>query len=154
MDSGPRRRGGLSWASRASADRGRAQGGGPRRGDRDDAPAGADVGPGTTLDPPGAPGRGGRHHAVDRRGADASRGGHQGVNAAREARAARGREWWRWGRVELPVQDLLPEPTTSVSDALSSIPRAGIGTVPRDPVALPCGLDPELRDAPSGRIPA
>jgi len=32
--------------------------------------------------------------------------------------AARGR-WWRWGRVELPVRNPWPGPTTSVSDAWS-----------------------------------
>jgi hypothetical protein len=30
-------------------------------------------------------------------------------------------DWWRWRRVELLVQSVQPETTTSVSDALSSI---------------------------------
>ena len=36
--------------------------------------------------------------------------------------------WWRWGRVELPVQNPSPGPTTSVSDAFrqpSGRPSAG-----------------------------
>ena len=45
--------------------------------------------------------------------------------------------WWRWGRVELPVQNPSPETTTSVSDGLSSIVRTGIGTLPDDPVTCP-----------------
>ena len=45
--------------------------------------------------------------------------------------------WWRWGRVELPVQNPSPETTTSVSDALSSTARTGIGTLPDGPVTCP-----------------
>jgi hypothetical protein len=55
------------------------------------------------------------------------------------------RDWWRWGRVELPVQSLQPETTTSVSDGLSSISRATIGSVPIDPSTFPCGLYDRLR---------
>jgi len=62
--------------------------------------------------------------------------------------------WWRWGRVELPVQNLQPETTTSVSDALSSNARADIGTVTDAPVTSPCGLCSGLRDAHPERIPA
>jgi hypothetical protein len=47
------------------------------------------------------------------------------------------KEWWRWGRVELPVQDPSPETTTSVSDALSSTARTDIGTLPDGPVTCP-----------------
>ena len=46
-------------------------------------------------------------------------------------------DWWRWGRVELPVQNPSPETTTSVSDALSSTVRTGIGTLPDGPVTCP-----------------
>ena len=46
-------------------------------------------------------------------------------------------DWWRWGRVELPVQNPSPETTTSVSDALSSTARTGIGTLPDGPVTCP-----------------
>ena len=46
-------------------------------------------------------------------------------------------DWWRWGRVELPVQDPSPETTTSVSDGLSSTARTGIGTLPDGPVTCP-----------------
>jgi hypothetical protein len=63
-------------------------------------------------------------------------------------------EWWRWGRVELPVQNLQPETTTSVSSDLSSSPSSGTGTVRRAPVTSPCGLDSWLRDADRERIPA
>ena len=45
--------------------------------------------------------------------------------------------WWRWGRVELPVQNPSPETTTSVSDGLSSTARTGIGTLPVGPVTCP-----------------
>ena len=45
--------------------------------------------------------------------------------------------WWRWGRVELPVQNPSPETTTSVSDGLSSTARTGIGTLPDGPVTCP-----------------
>jgi hypothetical protein len=45
--------------------------------------------------------------------------------------------WWRWGRVELPVQNPSPETTTSVSDDLSSTARTGIGTLPDGPVTCP-----------------
>ena len=47
------------------------------------------------------------------------------------------KRWWRWGRVELPVQDPSSETTTSVSDALSSTARSGIGTLPDGPVTCP-----------------
>ncbi len=47
------------------------------------------------------------------------------------------RWWWRWGRVELPVQDPSSETTTSVSDGLSSTARTGIGTLPGGPVTCP-----------------
>ncbi len=47
------------------------------------------------------------------------------------------KKWWRWGRVELPVQDPSPETTTSVSDGLSSTARTGIGTLPDGPVTCP-----------------
>ena len=50
------------------------------------------------------------------------------------------RVWWRWGRVELPVQKPSPETTTSVSYGLSSIARAAIGSLPNAPVTSPCGL--------------
>ena len=46
-------------------------------------------------------------------------------------------DWWRWGRVELPVQNPSPETTTSVSDGLSSTARTGIGTLPSGPVTCP-----------------
>ncbi len=46
-------------------------------------------------------------------------------------------DWWRWGRVELPVQDPSTETTTSVSDDLSSTARTGIGTLPGGPVTCP-----------------
>ena len=49
----------------------------------------------------------------------------------------RRRNWWRWGRVELPVQDPSPETTTSVSDGLSSTARTSIGTLPDGPVTCP-----------------
>jgi hypothetical protein len=45
--------------------------------------------------------------------------------------------WWRWGRVELPVQNPSPGTTTSVSDGLSSIARTTIGSLPGDPVTCP-----------------
>ncbi len=45
--------------------------------------------------------------------------------------------WWRWGRVELPVQNPSPETTTSVSDGLSSTARTNIGTLPGGPVTCP-----------------
>ncbi len=45
--------------------------------------------------------------------------------------------WWRWGRVELPVQNPSPETTTSVSDGLSSTVRTNIGTLPDGPVTCP-----------------
>jgi hypothetical protein len=48
-----------------------------------------------------------------------------------------GRCWWRWGRVELPVQNPSPETTTSVSDGLSSTARTNIGTLPGGPVTCP-----------------
>jgi hypothetical protein len=46
-------------------------------------------------------------------------------------------KWWRWGRVELPVQNPSPGTTTSVSDGLSSTARTGIGTLPDGPVTCP-----------------
>lgn len=45
--------------------------------------------------------------------------------------------WWRWGRVELPVQNPSPGSTTSVSDDLSSTARTNIGTLPGGPVTFP-----------------
>ena len=48
--------------------------------------------------------------------------------------------WWRWGRVELPVQKPSPETTTSVSDSLSSNARPTIGNLPSAPVTFPFGL--------------
>ena len=56
--------------------------------------------------------------------------------AGRPSRQAT-RNWWRWGRVELPVQNPSPETTTSVSDGLSSTARTGIGTLPGGPVTCP-----------------
>jgi hypothetical protein len=53
--------------------------------------------------------------------------------------------WWRWGRVELPVQDLQPETTTSVSDGLLSTQQASIGTVLPGPSTSPCGLCDQIR---------
>ena len=64
------------------------------------------------------------------------------------------RIWWRWGRVELPVQSVQPENTTSVSDALLSIHQAIIGTVLTDPSTSPFGLCDRLRDLTDLRIPA
>jgi hypothetical protein len=52
----------------------------------------------------------------------------------------RAKKWWRWGRVELPVQKPSPETTTSVSDDLSSIAWTAIGSLPSDPVTSPFGL--------------
>ena len=72
---------------------------------------------------------------------------------AGRAAGRRAGSWWRWGRVELPVQNPQPETTTSVSDALSSNPSSGIGTVRRTPVTSPCGLDPWLRDADQDASP-
>jgi vancomycin resistance protein YoaR len=63
------------------------------------------------------------------------------------------KNWWRWGRVELPVQSLQPEATTSVSDALLSIGRAAIGSVPTDPSTFPCGLCYRLRDLTGSASP-
>ena len=54
----------------------------------------------------------------------------------RTTRARQG-GWWRWGRVELPVQNPSSETTTSVSDGLSSTARTGIGTLPGGPVTCP-----------------
>jgi hypothetical protein len=56
------------------------------------------------------------------------------------AARARQKKWWRWGRVELPVQKPSPETTTSVSDGLSSIARTAIGSLPSDPATFPFGL--------------
>jgi hypothetical protein len=55
----------------------------------------------------------------------------------RRSSAATSRLWWRWGRVELPVQDPSPGTTTSVSDDLSSTARTGTGTLPDGPVTCP-----------------
>ncbi len=64
----------------------------------------------------------------------ASAGGSGTAAASSSGREA---DWWRWGRVELPVQDLSPETTTSVSDGLSSTGRAPIGRLPVGPVTCP-----------------
>jgi hypothetical protein len=64
-------------------------------------------------------------------------GGAVPVALARDGHPIAGRWWWRWGRVELPVQDPSPETTTSVSDGLSSTARTGIGTLPDGPVTCP-----------------
>jgi len=76
----------------------------------------------------------------------------EGVRTDALAREGAMMWWWRWGRVELPVQNLLPKSTTSVADDLSSIRRPSIGTVAPDPVTSPCGLDSELRGTHSKRI--
>ena len=63
--------------------------------------------------------------------------------------------WWRWGRVELPVQNPQPETTTSVSDGLSSTAQTAIGSLLSGPVACPW-IGPGLRLRHAGRscIPA
>jgi hypothetical protein len=61
-------------------------------------------------------------------------------DSVRRAGPGRAKKWWRWGRVELPVQKPSPETTTSVSDDLSSIARTAIGSLPSDPVTSPFGL--------------
>src|ERR1035437_9436996 len=62
----------------------------------------------------------------------------------------RAKKWWRWGRVELPVQKPSPETTTSVSDDLSSSARTAIGSLPNAPVTFPSQGFPWLAGFSSG----
>jgi hypothetical protein len=61
--------------------------------------------------------------------------------------------WWRWRRVELLVQSVQPETTTSVSNDLSSIGRSAIGSVLTAPFTFPCGLCYRLRDLAGSASP-
>src|SRR5258706_428518 len=72
MDKGPRRRRGLPWPARTPASGHRQSGGGPRPGNRQDAPARADAGPRAALDSPRAARSSRRRKPVDCRGAEPS----------------------------------------------------------------------------------
>ena len=64
------------------------------------------------------------------------------------------RKWWRWGRVELPVQNPSPGPTTSVSDDFRQpVGRPSAGCRPAQSRVPRSGLTPDyvtlVRAAPS-----
>ena len=90
------------------------------------------VSPGTSSQRGKPPGRMPHQPRAEDRGHDPAGAGSIDVRRAKK--------WWRWGRVELPVQKPSPETTTSVFDDLSSIARSTIDSLPGAPVTSPFGL--------------